>query len=190
MRPPGRERCTCHPGRPGWLPTQAPHRPVRAELPHTVPQVTVSLRALDLVTDPRVRQRVTLQEKVEPLPGQVGCSRAATEPLAPSPLGPVVHAAERLRVSGDPVVPVVPPQFAEKLRVLQGHGYVPVPLTPQVELPQESGAPIGGRLALHHPLTPTRFFPEVSETEEVETPWSFVRLHPGRLRLAGPLKAH
>jgi hypothetical protein len=33
------------PGRPGWLPTQAPHRPVRAELPHTVPQVTVSLRA-------------------------------------------------------------------------------------------------------------------------------------------------
>src|SRR5687768_12322471 len=31
------------PGRPGWLPTQAPHRPVRAELSHTVPQVTVSL---------------------------------------------------------------------------------------------------------------------------------------------------
>src|SRR5215211_629045 len=43
-----------HPGRPGWLPTQAPHRPVRAGLPHTVPQVTVSLRALDLMTDPRV----------------------------------------------------------------------------------------------------------------------------------------
>lgn len=32
------------PGRPGWLPTQAPHRPVRADFPHTVPQVTGSLR--------------------------------------------------------------------------------------------------------------------------------------------------
>jgi hypothetical protein len=32
------------PGRPGWLPTQAPHRPVRAGLPHTVPQATVLLR--------------------------------------------------------------------------------------------------------------------------------------------------
>ncbi len=32
------------PGRPGWLPTQAPHRPVRAGLPHTVLQVTGSLR--------------------------------------------------------------------------------------------------------------------------------------------------
>jgi hypothetical protein len=32
------------PGRPGWLPTQAPHRPVRAGLPHTVLQATVLLR--------------------------------------------------------------------------------------------------------------------------------------------------
>jgi hypothetical protein len=32
------------PGRPGWLSTQAPHRPVRAGLPHTVLQATVSLR--------------------------------------------------------------------------------------------------------------------------------------------------
>ena len=31
------------PGRPGWLPTQAPHRPVRAELPHTVLRATGSL---------------------------------------------------------------------------------------------------------------------------------------------------
>ena len=34
------------PGRPGWLPTQVPHRPVRAGLPHTVLQVTGSLRDL------------------------------------------------------------------------------------------------------------------------------------------------
>jgi hypothetical protein len=40
----------------------------------------------DPVTNPRVGQRVTLQKEVEPLPDHVGCSRAATEPLAPDPL--------------------------------------------------------------------------------------------------------
>jgi len=44
MMSPLRRRPT--PGRPGWLPTQAPHRPVRAGLPHTVLQVTGSLRDL------------------------------------------------------------------------------------------------------------------------------------------------
>ena len=37
-------RSPAGPGRPGWLPTRAPHRPGRAELPHPVPQVTASLR--------------------------------------------------------------------------------------------------------------------------------------------------
>ena len=32
------------PGSPGWLPTPGPHRPVRARLTHTVPQVTALLR--------------------------------------------------------------------------------------------------------------------------------------------------
>ena len=32
------------PGRPGWLPTRAPHRPTRAQLRHVVPQIIASLR--------------------------------------------------------------------------------------------------------------------------------------------------
>jgi len=35
-----------HPGRTGRLPSQSPHRPVRARLTHTVPQDMVSLRVL------------------------------------------------------------------------------------------------------------------------------------------------
>jgi len=108
-----------------------------------------------LHTNPQIRKRVALQKEVEPLPGQVGCSRAATEPLAPDPLGPMMQAAERLRVPGDSVVPAVPAQLAEKLCVLPRHGRVPVPLTPPVELPQEPSKSVGGRLALHHSFAST-----------------------------------
>jgi len=40
------------PGRPGWLPTQAPHRPVRAGLPHTVLQATGLLRDQENLSRP------------------------------------------------------------------------------------------------------------------------------------------
>jgi hypothetical protein len=103
-------------------------------------------------------------------------------PLAPDPQDPVVYAAERLRVPGDPVVPAVPAQLAEKLCLLPACGRMPVVLTPLVELPQEPGNPVGSRLALHHPSTPPRPLPEVGETEKVKTP----RLL-GRLRSSLPL---
>ena len=48
-----------------------------------------------LMTGSQVGERVSLQQEVEPLPGQVGRSRAATEPLAPDPLDPVKQAVER-----------------------------------------------------------------------------------------------
>src|SRR5207248_1909206 len=45
------------PGRPGWSPTQAPHRSVLAQLTHTAPHFRHSLLALSVVvvwTRPRV----------------------------------------------------------------------------------------------------------------------------------------
>src|SRR5215216_2475584 len=153
--------CQRLPGRPGWLPTQAPHRPVRAGLPHTVPQVTGSLRDRRHRTDPRVWERVALQEEVESLPGHVGGARAPTKPLAPDPLDPVMHAVETLRVSGQPVILVVPAQLAEKPCMLPSYGCMPIPLTPLIGPLQGPGEPVGRRLALHHPKALARLPPEM-----------------------------
>src|SRR4030065_562432 len=53
------------PGGPGRSPAQGSHRPVRAQLTHTVPRVTVSLRSVHRLDDHRCRERVTLQELAE-----------------------------------------------------------------------------------------------------------------------------
>src|SRR3954452_10081271 len=103
----------------------------------------------------------------------------------------MMHSAERLRVPGDPVVPAVPAQFAEKLCLLPRYGRMPVVLTPLAELPQEPGYPVRRRLALYHPSAPPRPLPEVGEAKKVETPRFLVWLRSLRLRLtAGLVETH
>ena len=69
------------PGRDRRLPACPPHRPVRARLTHTVPQVMASLR--ELVDNARRRQGVSLQQTVKPVPRHRFFSGAAAQPLMP-----------------------------------------------------------------------------------------------------------
>src|SRR5215218_11049386 len=101
----------------------------------------------------------------------------------------MTQTAQGLRVSGDPVVFIMPAQLALKLCVLPGNRGVPVASTPQVEPLQGSGEPVRSRLALHHPVAPARLLPVVSKAEEVETP-RFLVLLPWLRFAAGRVEAH
>ena len=54
----GASHCVTESGRPGWLPTQAPHRSGRADFPHPAPRNTVSLHAGVAVDNPRTWQGI------------------------------------------------------------------------------------------------------------------------------------
>ena len=55
-------RRACRPGRPGWLSTQAPHRPARAVFPHAVPQIVVSLSHRDLRNAPTLTRMFAIRQ--------------------------------------------------------------------------------------------------------------------------------
>jgi hypothetical protein len=56
-----RQQAQC-PGRPGWSPTRAPHRPARADFPHAVPQVVVSLSLRDLRSVPTLTRMFAIRQ--------------------------------------------------------------------------------------------------------------------------------
>src|SRR5512142_1337650 len=98
-------------GSPGRFPASGPHGSGRASFTHPAPQAMNSLRDRTSVPQSGRGQRIPSLQPAETLPRDARLVRAATEPLVPGAPHVVSEAAEAPRVSGDPVVRVVPAQL-------------------------------------------------------------------------------
>jgi len=102
------------PGRTGRLPSQSPHRSVRARLTHTVPQGMASLR--EPVDDSRTRQRITPQEGGGNRSHGISLSRERpVQPLPPDTPHLLGETVETAAVECDPIEAVVPQHFRHRL---------------------------------------------------------------------------
>src|SRR5579884_435898 len=102
------------------LPGRPSRRSVRAQLRHTARHGTGSLRTAHRVDDQRARQRVTLAQRVEGVPGEAARPRAARQPLLPGALHGVPEAAQRFAVARNSVVRTMPTQLlTQRLMLLR-----------------------------------------------------------------------
>src|SRR5579884_936184 len=102
------------------LPGRPSRRSVRAQLRHTARHGTSSLRTAHRVDDQRARQRVTLAQRVEGVPGEAARPRAARQPLLPGALHGVPEAAQRFAVARNSVVRTMPTQLlTQRLMLLR-----------------------------------------------------------------------
>ena len=116
----------------------------------------------------RWRQRARPQELREPFPRPAPTIRAPIEPVAPAPLDLIQEASEALRVAGDPVVPVVPPQLPSELAMLLAYWRMAVLAAPPSDPGDRPTQAIGGRLLLDHPVPTPGFRPVVGEAQQIE----------------------
>src|SRR4051794_18788307 len=161
-------------GRPGQLPTSAPHRSGRAQFRHPAPRAMNSLCDQTGASQPSRRQRVTPLQFAEMLPRDPGLARAATEPLVPDPSHVVPEAVETRDIPGDTVIREMPTELPRQGRPLLHDRQVAVFTAPLRHCPQGPAEPAPGRLALHRPVPLERPTPVVGEPQEVQRAGAFV----------------
>ena len=184
-------------GRPGRLPTSAPHRSGHAQLRHPAPRAMNSLRDQTDASQPSRRQRVTPLQLAETLPRDPGLARAAAEPLVPGTSHVVPEAAEARDIAGDPVIREMPPELPRQGRPLLLDRQVAVLAAPSPTAPRDRrNRPWPS--CFHRPVPLERPTPVVGEPQEVERAGAFVpgarwgprrkpleRDQPGLLRMEG-----
>src|SRR5262249_25012978 len=92
------------------------------------------------------------------------------KPFPPEPDHSPAESVQRIRVARDPVVREVTAKLLTQGRLLVGHRVVSIPSAPLRDRRQPPTKSALGRLALHHPVTPTRAAPVVREPQQVEGP--------------------
>jgi hypothetical protein len=100
------------PGNSGQSPARSPHRPVRAQFTHTVPQVVDSLHTR--VHHPRVWWRMSLEYFLETLYCYVLPAATSHEPLSPDRFHPTVKDTQAPCIASDAIISVVPIKLLRK----------------------------------------------------------------------------
>src|SRR5437870_280873 len=116
----------------------------------------------------RRRQRVRPQIPCEPFPRPPPTIRSPIEPVPPATLDLAQKTTQAIRVPGDPVVPVVPPQLQIECPTLLTYWRMAVLAAPPPYSADRPTQAIRGRLLLDHPVPMPRLRPVVGEAQQVE----------------------
>src|ERR1700738_2105389 len=100
----------------------------------------------------RWRQRARPQIPRKPFPGPWPTIGSPIEPVAPATLDLAQKATQAIRVPGDPVVPVVPPQLLLELPVLLAYWRVAMLAAPPPYSRDRPTQAMRGCLLLDHPV--------------------------------------
>ena len=109
-----------------------------------------------------------LQHPTMTVPVPAALPVTTRQPFLPRTRDEVIKRRQRLGVSGDPVVVVVPLNFDPQYVVLFFDLLVTVPTTPRGDLPDRPALPVRGRLSFHHPATLPGKSPVMGKTQKVE----------------------
>lgn len=104
--------------------------------------------------------------------------RTSPQPAIPLPAHLVVEGVERAGVSGNAVIPVVPPELPPQLVCLCLHLVMPMksaPLGYRLHTPRQT---VLRRSPFHYPSALAALPPVMGEPQEVECPWSNARSAP------------
>src|SRR5690349_20382763 len=116
----------------------------------------------------RWRQRVDPHVPRKPCPRPRPTIRSPIEPVAPAPLDLVHKTAQRVRVPGDPVIPVVPLQLLRELPVLFAYWRMAMLAAPPSDAGDRPAKTIRGRLLLDHPVPTPRLRPVIGEAQQIK----------------------